>query len=279
MCYVATATAGAVEAPVSDKSLTPRQRRTSHRAQLAIFRNDDRLFLRLLPILDLGWRDPATHHSLLIDAVIRLRVRMVRLLCCRLRHAPEGLAMRSEALVHLLQNWPHEPTQGRAYQACLEAVLGEDSLADFPAPPEAIGWVNLAVATDNPRLVELVMHLGAPLAGCRLEGGSLLHAIAELEASCLLRWSLEQGGDPNACDAKGDTPLHIAARCGNLDALTRLVAAGGSLYSSNEEGDTPLAFFDHLGQAGWAWYHQRKASELEAALTPALAPPLHHQRF
>lgn len=279
MCYVATAVSGTVEAPVSDKSLTPRQRRTSHRAQLAIFRNDDSLFSRLLPLLELGWRDPATQHSLLIDAVIRLRVRMVRQLCSRLRQSPDGLAMRSEALVHLLQNWPHKPAQARAYQACLEAVLGEDSLADFPAPPEAIGWANLAVATDNPRLVELVMSLGAPLAGCRLDGGSLLHAIAELEASCLLRWSLEQGQDPNVCDTKGETPLHIAARCGNLDALTRLVAAGGSLDCSNEEGNTPLAFFDHLGQAGWAWYHQRKALELDTALPSALAPPLHHQRF
>lgn len=278
MCYVATTPAGAFEALVPDKSLTPRQRRTSQRAQAAIFRNDESLFVQLLPLLDLSWRAPTTQHTLLTEAVIRLRVRMVRMLCHRM-HTPLGFELRSEALIHLLQSWPAEDSQALAYQACLAALLGDDSLGDFPVLPETIGWLNLAVATDNPVLVELLLDLGAPLAGCRPTGGNLLHAVTESDAHSLLPWSLERGVDPNGVDEVGETPLHIAARCGNLATLIELVAAGGSLEAANTVGETPLAFFDNLGEAGWAWYHQRKALQLNATLGPASAATSLHQRF
>jgi ankyrin repeat protein len=39
----------------------------------------------------------------------------------------------------------------------------------------------------------------------------------------------------------GMTPLHIAAACGNLDAVRALIALGADLFAENDDGDTPLA--------------------------------------
>jgi len=279
MCSVASLPASFAEGVVSDeKPLTPRQRRVSQRAQAAIFRNDNSVFLRLLPQSDLTWRDPTSQHTLLVDAVVRLRVHMVRLLCHRLRH-PEGLVQRGEALVHLLQNWPASVPQSRAHHACLVALLGDADLNDLHVPSGAVGWLSLAVGADNPALVERMVALGAPLRGCRPMGGTLLHAITELDAETLLDWALLGGMDPNARDDNGDTPLHIAARCGNLAGMIRLVAAGGDLNVVNAQGETPLAFFDQMGSQGWAWYRQRKSLLLEAALRPASSSTARQQRF
>jgi len=278
MCSVASLPAS-IEGAVSDeKSLTPRQRRVSQRAQAAIFRNDSALFLRLLPQSDLTWRDPTSQHTLLVEAVIRLRVQMVRLLCHRLR-GPEGLAQRGEAMVHLLQGWPTSVAQSRAYHACLAALLGDEGINDLYVPSGAVGWLSLAVGADNPALVEKMVALGAPQRGCRSMGGTLLHAITESDAESLLDWALSEGMDPNALDDNGETPLHIAARCGNLAGMIRLVAAGGDLNVVNAQGETPLAFFDQMGSQGWAWYHQRKSLLLEAALGPASPSTARQQRF
>ncbi|XP_065198243.1 streptococcal hemagglutinin-like [Sycon ciliatum] len=53
---------------------------------------------------------------------------------------------------------------------------------------------------------------------------------------------LESGADVNCCsrDWRGDTPLHDAARRGNLEVCQALIAGGADCNIKNERGDTPL---------------------------------------
>ncbi len=52
---------------------------------------------------------------------------------------------------------------------------------------------------------------------------------------------VKAGGDPNAPDEKGQTPLHQAARrTANLDIITALVKAGADPNAPDEKGQTPL---------------------------------------
>ncbi len=280
MCHVAFAAtpAEALDALVPTALPSPHLRRLGARAQAAIFRNDEAKFRQLLPQVDWTWRDPNTQHTLLVEATLRCRVHMVRMLCRRLK-SPAGLEQRSEALVHLLQSWPHQPTQSHAYHSCLSALLGEGTLSDLPLPANGNGWLALAINSQNQALLESLVAFGASKEECCPGGGSLLHAVTESEAMGLLSWSLGQGCDPNGADAIGETPLHIAARCGNLGALIQLVEAGGSLEVANQDGETPLAFFENLGESGWAWYRKQKAQFLGAALGPASDVTHPKQRF
>ena len=48
-------------------------------------------------------------------------------------------------------------------------------------------------------------------------------------------------GDVNAVDPEeGDTPLHVACRCGHLEVAQWLVGEGASIAAANAAGETPL---------------------------------------
>lgn len=53
--------------------------------------------------------------------------------------------------------------------------------------------------------------------------------------------ALELGGDVNATNADGDTPLHIAAAKGSNAAVQLLVNRGARLDAKNKLGQTPLS--------------------------------------
>jgi uncharacterized protein len=59
--------------------------------------------------------------------------------------------------------------------------------------------------------------------------------------------------------ATGDTPLHIAARTGDLDAVNALLAAGATVDAQNAMGWTPLfcAAYNHEIDCGFASVVQR----------------------
>jgi len=48
------------------------------------------------------------------------------------------------------------------------------------------------------------------------------------------------GADVNSVDAKGNTPLHIAAQANKPSAARFLVSLGAELETRNSSGDTPL---------------------------------------
>jgi ankyrin repeat protein len=58
------------------------------------------------------------------------------------------------------------------------------------------------------------------------------------------------GGQLNALDANGDTPLHLAGRGTDADQVKALIAGGADINATNRLGRTPLHnFVEHIG--GW----------------------------
>ena len=53
----------------------------------------------------------------------------------------------------------------------------------------------------------------------------------------MLSW---KDGDPNIPDEIGQTPVHVAAKCGKASTLRLLLTKGGRLDLEDEDGKTPI---------------------------------------
>ena len=67
-----------------------------------------------------------------------------------------------------------------------------------------------------------------------------LHQVARAGDVESVNRLLEEGADPNAVDAQGDTPLHAAMACQNPEIVTLLMDGGARPNTLNREGLTPL---------------------------------------
>jgi len=77
--------------------------------------------------------------------------------------------------------------------------------------------------------------------GCPLNGGShppLTAAVAGNHKDVVL-WLIAGGADVNARNSVGDTPLHVAARCGCLEMVSLLLVRGANATVINARGQTP----------------------------------------
>lgn len=70
----------------------------------------------------------------------------------------------------------------------------------------------------------------------RVDAGPTEHQ-RELEVVRLL---IDANGNIHACDDDGDTPLHKAARCGNVSMVQHLIRAGANVHARNRRKETPL---------------------------------------
>jgi ankyrin repeat protein len=72
-------------------------------------------------------------------------------------------------------------------------------------------------------------------------GSTYLHMVAE-SGGCsaeLIQGLVSMGLTPNAANRDGDTPLHVAARCGHVDICRALVAAGADPLVRNGKNRKP----------------------------------------
>jgi truncated hemoglobin YjbI len=132
----------------------------------------------------------------------------------------------------------------RGGNPALLAHVRERLIADPTLVDERYGRRTLlqeAVGTGNLALVELLLDLGADLnAGTH----PALYSVANecrTGGAAIVRTLIRHGADVNACkNVKRCTPLHMAARRGNLQIAEALLDAGADLEARDSHGDTPL---------------------------------------
>lgn len=60
---------------------------------------------------------------------------------------------------------------------------------------------------------------------------------------------VENGSDPNACDERGETPLHAAMKVGHAEVAGELGMRGGKTYiARKEDGKTPVDLAQGKGE-------------------------------
>ncbi|XP_050310455.1 serine/threonine-protein phosphatase 6 regulatory ankyrin repeat subunit A isoform X3 [Anthonomus grandis grandis] len=102
--------------------------------------------------------------------------------------------------------------------------------------------LHIAVESCKPLVVETLLGYGADV---HVRGGKLketaLHIAARVKdgEKCALML-LKSGAGPNIATHDGNTPVHVAAKFGNLQTLLLLLEDGGDPQYKNKKGETPL---------------------------------------
>jgi len=95
--------------------------------------------------------------------------------------------------------------------------------------------------TDGAKTMELINAPGSTVVNYRgYSGDGALHIVARRRDNDWLGFMLGKGADPNAGDAKGDTPLIIVSRIGYTEAAKTLLAFNARVDLANKLGETPL---------------------------------------
>jgi len=71
-------------------------------------------------------------------------------------------------------------------------------------------------------------------------GESALHIVTARRDTTWVSFLLGKGADPNVRDAKGQTPLVVAANLGFVEGMELLIAGGARVDEPNSTGETPL---------------------------------------
>ena len=95
---------------------------------------------------------------------------------------------------------------------------------------------------DTNKAIELANQPGSRVASYRgYDGQTALHIVTRKRELDWVGFLLNKGADPNLGDAKGDTPLTIAAGIGFDDAVAYMLAKGARVDGINRRGETALA--------------------------------------
>ena len=123
-----------------------------------------------------------------------------------------------------------------------------------------------------------LLEAGADPAAQGARGETPLHAAARYRTPAPARALLDAGADPDARTEMGDSPLHRAARSGIPEVIALLVAAGSDINGQNEQGLSPLhsAVFGGLPPRLASWRPRASTDPVRiraAALLEAGADP------
>ena len=185
----------------------------------------------------------------------------------------------------------HRAAWGSGHLAVVEVLLAAG--ADVMARGAWDGWTPLHLAR-SPAVIEVLLQAGADVAARDAAGQTPLHNVADLccrdcasgASGVCFRWAVSRrfgdgdlqeigsridalrallaaGGDPNARDALGWTPLHMVAaasmaassspgfRFGTMEGVEALLAAGADPNARNRNDETPFDLAEHGSDAYW----------------------------
>jgi uncharacterized protein len=95
---------------------------------------------------------------------------------------------------------------------------------------------------DANKAIELASQPGSRVVSYRgYSGDTALHIVTRKRELDWVGFLVNKGADPNIADAKGDTPLTIAASIGFEEAASFMLAKGARVDSINRRGETALA--------------------------------------
>lgn len=138
----------------------------------------------------------------------------------------------------------------------VERVISYDP--DLEARMNGVTPLFTAVSVGDADIVQLLLDAGADATALTMGdvggGESILHMAVAHYKTWLLRPLLQRGADANVIGMSpaGQTALHIAAQCGNAEALQILIAAGADVLARYTDGTTALhlaAYHGHVQAA------------------------------
>jgi hypothetical protein len=116
-----------------------------------------------------------------------------------------------------------------------------DPVADYPEPPRASFWPNVAPPPKpKPEVVALLLAAGADSNAADYDGATPMMYAAEVGTAEVLRVLLAARADLNAQDAEGRTALMYAADHRQTESVRLLVEAGADVTLKDNNGYTAL---------------------------------------
>ena len=124
--------------------------------------------------------------------------------------------------------------------AATPVALGAQGLG--PNASEGEAFLNAVKEGDANKALELANQPGSRVASYRgYNGDTALHIVTRKRELQWVGFLLNRGADPNMGDAKGDTPLILAAAMGFEEAGAYMLAKGAKVDTINRRGETALA--------------------------------------
>ncbi len=132
------------------------------------------------------------------------------------------------------------------------ALLLLDAQGQEPQSSQfSVKWMDLAIAKNEPRVVEALLRHGVAVNGTLPSGGSPLDTAAFAGFTNVVGVLLDHGADPNLASKTGATPLEDAALKG-FDGIVSLLLDHGALVNNinQDSGATALYAAASFGKAG-----------------------------
>lgn len=107
--------------------------------------------------------------------------------------------------------------------------------------PASVSFLQAVRERDGAKVEELLRAQGSTVINSRNDKGeAALHIVAGRRDPSYLGYLLGKGADPNVQTRGGDTPLIVAARIGDADAVDLLLRGRARVDLANRAGETPL---------------------------------------
>ncbi|MEX1262704.1 MAG: ankyrin repeat domain-containing protein [Actinomycetota bacterium] len=134
----------------------------------------------------------------------------------------------------------------------LTELLAIDSASVDARSGDGFTALHLAAFVGQVDAVQLLVTVGAEVdaRGTGWMTGTALHSAASARHSEVVQVLLEAGADPIARQSGGWTPLHAAARNGDLTSVTLLLVAGGDASAVNDDDASVLDIAQEGGDEG-----------------------------
>jgi truncated hemoglobin YjbI len=135
--------------------------------------------------------------------------------------------------------------------------------------------LHAAAAAGNLTIVELLLHLGVDANTKDAGGHTPLYCTGNEcpSGASVVRALVKAGASVDACDGvKHCTPLHMAARRGNVEVSEALLDCGAQIEARDSLGDTPLRRAVNCGRTGVAALLLARGADLHSPGSKGLTP-------